>query len=57
MRDGAELVNEEFFPLFRNVVTSLVKERGGVMPQSTVAGEVERPRRRLSGRQRLIISR
>ena len=59
MKDGASLVSEDFFPLFRGVVSSIINERGGVVvnpSDSSVAGEL-RPARRLSGRQRLVIAR
>ncbi|GEM_PF-3728662 len=56
MRDGAELISEEFFPLFRNVVTSLIKEQCDIAPIDKDATAIN-IRRRLSGRQRLVISR
>lgn len=61
MRDGAELVSEEFFPLFRSVVTSLIRERGGVAvaecSATTKTEDTSVSTRRLSGRQRLVITR
>ena len=76
MKDGAELINDEFFPLFRSVVTSIIRERataedsavGASAVVKTVISETvahsdssddsaPRRRRRLTGRQRLTITR